>query len=525
VSLRLAESPTRRVPDSPAVAAYRQLAAQDGFTAEFDLSPLDVTGVPVWNVSVWDRDCTGWENGIGYGEPVERARIGAWGELVEFSAGHVACARLRRTTASYNDLLRRGTRAVDPLTLRLPVGTAYTPDTPVVWLPGRVYDAAKPWAEHADILVPIEAVASNFYDLGDDFPHTPLYTPVSNGSGAGDTPERALCHALLELVQRDGNSAGYRAVDRGVRIELDAVRDIETRALLARLEAAGIDVLVKLADTNLGMTNLYVVGRERDLSRVPHPLMLTGCGEAAHPDREVALKKAVQEYCASRARKAFVHGPIEPLADLGLLPDGYLGHVERLPPGVEESRSFREMRRWAHLDAEDVLRRIRGSVLKAESVVAYSSLPTVEHRSLKSPADELAVVARRFADEGLDIVYVDLLPPDAPAKAIKAVVGRMEVETLTYYRVGPRNVRRLIDRGFDFVGLGTPPADRPHAKAVPLDEAAVAQLGGPAWMDVAGVDAVTNDLYALYREPEAHVIALADRRDAQRPVRPHAGGN
>ena len=33
--------------------------------------------------------------------------------------------------------------------------------------------------------------------------------------------DRALCHGLLELVQRDGNSAGYRAVDRHIKVELD----------------------------------------------------------------------------------------------------------------------------------------------------------------------------------------------------------------------------------------------------------------------------------------------------------------
>ena len=129
--------PAYRERESDAVRAYRQLSAQDGYTAEFDLSPLDVTGVPVWNVSVWAADCTGWENGIGYGDTVERARIGAWGELVEFSAGHAACQRLPRTTASYDALLRRGVRAIDPLTLRLPVGTDYTPARPIVWLPGR----------------------------------------------------------------------------------------------------------------------------------------------------------------------------------------------------------------------------------------------------------------------------------------------------------------------------------------------------------------------------------------------------
>src|SRR3712207_8772471 len=95
------------------------------------------------------------------------------------------------------------------------------------------------------------------------------------------------------LVQRDGNSATYRALDNGVAVSLDVVRDPETRALLDRIDRAGIDVIVKLASTDFGVVNLYVVGAERDPGETPHPLALSACGEAADPDREKALKKAL----------------------------------------------------------------------------------------------------------------------------------------------------------------------------------------------------------------------------------------
>ena len=59
------------------------------------------------------------------------------------------------------------------------------------------------------------------------------------------------------------------------------------------------------------MTNLYVVGYDRDPEEAPHPLALSACGEAAHPSRELALRKSLLEYVAARARKLFNHAPLE----------------------------------------------------------------------------------------------------------------------------------------------------------------------------------------------------------------------
>jgi len=210
-------------------------------TYAFPITPLDRTGLPVWNVVRWapnDEMIVG----IGYGNTDERARVGAWGELMEQSASLDACRRLPRTRASFDDLRGQGRDAVDPLMLRLPVGIDYTHDRELIWLPGRRYDMDRPWDQHDEVLIPIEAIGTHFYDLpakGDEpFPLEPMFTPISNGNGAGDTLERALAHGLQELLQRDGNSAGYRAVERGTGIELDRVEDEETRRLLADLDAS-----------------------------------------------------------------------------------------------------------------------------------------------------------------------------------------------------------------------------------------------------------------------------------------------
>jgi len=112
-------------------------------------------------------------------------------------------------------------------------------------------------------------------------------------------------------------------------------------------------VLVKVASTEHGVANLYVVGRDRDPADAPHPLALTACGEAAHPDREVALGKALREFCASRVRKPFMHGPdelVERVAD-----DVYLRRSTPCAAEGEERRTLDAMVGWLDLDAGGIL--------------------------------------------------------------------------------------------------------------------------------------------------------------------------
>ena len=463
---------------------------------EFAITPLDVTGVPVWSVTQWQGDGE-MINGIGYGPTDLRARVGGWAELLEQASSHGIAKRFETRRASYDEL--DGAR-IDPRSLRLPAGTDYTHAMPLTWVEILRYEHGRDLADMPPVWCPIEAVATHAYDLGDAV-ERPLFQPISNGSGAGDTFERALAHALLELVQRDGNSAGYRAVDRHVRIELDEVKNGETRELLARLQSLGIEVIAKLADTNLGMTNLYVVGHERDPARAPHPIVLSACGEAAHPDREAALHKALLEFCASRVRKLFTHGPLDLMEQL--FPPGYLERFRANPASVEETRSFNDVKRLAHMTADETMRLMRRDCFKVEETIRFSDLPTVEAGRVGDIPALLAETVRRYEAEGLPI-YVAPLHAGGATAACKAIVPAMEVETMTYYRVGRRNLDRLVARGFDFAGYGEPPAD---ASRVLLDD------GEPAWMNMRKVDQQVGDYYCLYREPEVHAIALSEEAD------------
>ena len=485
-------------PDSPlarAASRYRAAVPAGFETYEFPLHALDRLGVPVYYAAAFAPDGAAL-SGVGYGDTDLLARASALGEMTETVSTYRQFRALPRTRASFAELRRRGTPALDPLRCRLPVGTDYTEDRPLEWV------EARRWGDDGERqLVPLEYAATNGGDTG---PFDWLFTPITNGMGAGDTRERAMAHGLLELVQRDGNSLSYRALDQGVALDLDAVRDPVVQQLRATLEREGIAILPKLASTEFGMANVYVVGAERDPARAPHPVMLTACGEAAHPDRERALRKAMLEFCSSRVRKRFAHDRWDAVAPV--MPAGYRARVEAAPPGWDdEPRAMREMRALMDAGPEAVIDLIRDPVLTARRHVPFSSLPTVAPGTLDDPAALLTDVVRRLTAEGLSVWYVDVTPPGSAARAVKVLVPELEVEGMSYHRVGPRGVRRLMARGDGLAGVGAPP---PGARRVPMTADDEARLGGPAWFHVEEAERRLGQLYALYREPGEHVLAF-----------------
>jgi ribosomal protein S12 methylthiotransferase accessory factor len=361
------------------------------------------------------------------------------------------------TTASFAELVRQHgpDRVVDPRELALEAGSPYDDDRPLSWWPmTRLSDGET-------VQVPAEFVAST----GADVPAGPpvggwLTTIISNGLGAGageQARERAVGHALLELLQRDGNGLSFRAMDRGVVVDLDGIRDPDVRELLGRLRTAGVDVLVKLASTDFGIPDVYVVGTGADEH---NPVMATACGEAAHPDRERAVRKALLEYVAARTRKAFTHGPLD--AVRAAAPAGYLERYLKSTPldrAGEEARALDEMVAWTALDVAQLRTLLAGTVLSQHSRVPLSALPTAP---VADSTGLLADVSGRLQAAGMDVLVADFPSADGSVHAVKAVVPGLEVETMSYGRIGERGVRRLLERDDDRAGLvaigSAPPA-------------------------------------------------------------------
>jgi ribosomal protein S12 methylthiotransferase accessory factor len=490
------------LPGRPGVTAPERYLASfpAGEVEEFPVVGLDVLDVPLHCATLPTTSRHPGGGGLGYGATAEEARTGALGEMAEMALSTRALAGAARVEASYAELVRKegAGRVQDPRTLALEAGSAYTDDRVLQWLPmSRLRDGES-------VLVPAELVASTPADLpGPPPPAGWLTTVITNGQGAAFDADRAVVHAVLEVLQRDGNATTFRAMDRGVVVDLDGLTDPDALALLGRLDAAGIEVTVKLASTDLGVVDVYAVGCSRDGSE-PVPIMATACGEAAHPDRDTAVRKALHEFAAARARKAFMHGPLDLVRTA--TPPGYLdawlsGHPpERL---VEEDRALAAMIEWSEAGTPALVGLLRDTVLARRSTVSLAELPTWRGDDLR------ARVVDGLHARGFDVL-VHLQPSAGDAVAAKVVVPGCEVETMSYGRIGERGVRRLLERDDPLVAVGADPGGwgRVH-----LTAEAQERLGGPAWFDREGARRRVGALYPLYREPGRHVAAqVLDRR-------------
>ncbi len=494
-------------PDLPDAAAAYVESMPPGRVELFSLAPLDRTGVACWNAIFLNADGTRFHgvtpHGVGYGTTDAEAITGTTGELAEAVHSAGAIARFPRRTGSYAALAAElGARGIaDPLALCLPAGSLVNHDTTLEWVP------AQRWPSGERVLVPTEIAACSVSDLTPGYP--PFVTPITNGLGAGPTLDFAIGHGVCELLQRDGNGLGFRAMDRGIVLGLeDGPADPRTRALLARLRELGIDVLPKFASDEFGVANVYCVGGERD-GAPPFPIMVTAAGEAASLDREQALRKALFEFAAARARKRFSHAPLRDIE--AMTPPGY---VERFRGyhslDGEESRALRAMMDWCAADTPTLRGHLADTVLSQQGLKRFSELPSWDGPLSGTPL--VAELARRFAAAGMEVLFVDFSPPNAQGvHVVKAIVPGLEVETMSYHRIGERGVRKLMGRGSSLAGVGAPPAG---AAPVPLPAGAAERLGGPAWLDVAAVDRIVGPLYPLYREPEVHhaPIALESQR-------------
>ena len=494
----------RRIEGLPAElpeAARAYLAAlPPGRVVAFPLAPLDRTGVPAWKAALFLEDASSlpgnMPSGYGYGATDGEAIVGALAEIAEAIWPTLALRARPPAFGAYDDLVRARGRAgvVDPLTLCLPAGSPVGRDTPLAWTQATRVRTGE------TVLVPLDVAAVDMFELPGGY--RPFTTLITNGLGAGPDLDWAIGHGLLECLQRDGNGLLFRALDEGVVLDLSTGIEPRTRELLDRLDRLGIEILPKFATDEFGLANLYVVGHDRAGHGPRVPIMLSACGEACDPDRDRALFKALLEFCSARVRKTYGHGPLEEA--FAVAPPGYVEDFiarARASLDLEESRALGAMMDWAAMDAAELRAHLADSVHSRRATRAFDTLPK---RGGCDTRERGRFAREALERDGFDVLAVDCSPPGASVAVVKVIVPGLEVETMSYYRIGERNARKLIERGSPLLRFG---AETETRRPVRLTPEALERFGGrQPLLDTAEVDRVVGPLYPLYREPEAHHV-------------------
>lgn len=489
-----------------AVAKYRA-ALPAGELNEFALSNADRLGIHCHSAIFYPAEGPH-KGGVGYGLSPDAAQCGAYGELTEDFWAHQALEAWPRIHASFAELKAEKRDAIDPLDLCLEAGSLYDEHLKLDWVEIDRLGGDNVW-------VPLEFVACGWSDLPEQGNAALgpsrrgfLVTPITNGLGAGTSREMAIVHGLLELLQRDGNGLSIRALATGDAIDLDTIHDPVARELLDKFEHMGMDVVVKLASTDRDIPGFYVSGTDRaDAANGASGVMALGGGEACHPVAVVALRKALLEFAAARARIAFFHGPLA-IAER-VAPAGYLDEFrENFAPHDEEQRALESLSAWAKLSLDEV-RANMAPVHRVEKWIDFAVVPTQPEALADDKSALLEYVVSQLRDDDLEVLVADFSPVDDEVTSVKVIVPGLEVETLSYGRIGRRNVERLIEiaraGGPILAGIG---AIMPGAQPVLLSVEAQAKLGGAAWFDADEAAKVVGPLYSIYREPGRHAVAL-----------------
>ncbi|SEQ04975.1 YcaO-like family protein [Microlunatus flavus] len=481
-----AEEPSGALAD--AADAYEAVLGRHGEVVTFDISSLDHLGVPVTSSSLL-VDGRFAAQGNGYGLTPDAARVSGLGELAEgvLAADRVRTLRTRARREAYADLVRRegADRVAHPATLCLPAGSPWEPGTVLDWVPlTRVRTGEEVWA-------PLDLVASDPADV-EGAAGPGLVTPVTNGLGAGLDEGRPVLHGLLEVLQRHTNGLRFRALDaRSPEIDVTGLADLdaEVAALAARFAAEGVEPVFKHAATAYGVCSTYVMGVDGDDAV---PVRLTAGGEAADPSVARSLLKALLEHANSRARKAFCFGDRE--AARAVADPRYWAAVERsTSPG--EPRAVAAMRAWHELGA-DRLRALTAPDRSRSVALASTAVPDARRPGLPGVLDAL---------DGHDVLAAT--GRDGDAWVAKVLATGLEVETMSYGRIGELGVADLLTTDLGLVRVGDGPTEG-HPARVVLTADAEERLGGPAWFSYAAAERVVGPLYPLYREPPRHLVEV-----------------
>lgn len=214
------------------------------------------------------------------------------------------------------------------------------------------------------ILVPAQLV---FIETNFDEPEISIYGQSSNGLASGNTLEEARLHALLELVERDGDYSIFYSSERC--FSLDASESSDIGQILNIAKARGITIQF------LDLTTEFGIPTYRAFVKIGDQII---SGSGAHLDARIAITRALCELNP----KVFV----------------YAHHNGGLK-GISHE-------------------------LASERVIKYEELPNYSTGNVKA---DLGLVEQVLLGNGFVPSYVDLTRKDLGIPVVRAIVPGLDI--------------------------------------------------------------------------------------------------
>ncbi|MBI4817799.1 MAG: YcaO-like family protein [Deltaproteobacteria bacterium] len=260
-----------------------------GITRLANVTGLDHLDIPVYQAVRPNARSLAVSQGKGL--DAVSAKVSALMESLE--AHHAEHTRCSVRLESYRALSRRNLVA-DPEFLPLSRTSRFHPEASLPWA------AARDVVTHERVYVPFELVHANY-----TLPRVPgsgAFAPGTSGLGSGNHLAEATLHGTCELIERDAEAlwklSGGESLT-ATRIDPSSVDHPAPRELVDRMRRAGSEVMIwdMTSDVGIATFGVFVFDLEADPDLNPCP---AANGSGTHPDRSIALCRALTEAAQSR---------------------------------------------------------------------------------------------------------------------------------------------------------------------------------------------------------------------------------
>jgi ribosomal protein S12 methylthiotransferase accessory factor len=262
--------------------------------------------------------------------------------------------------------------------------------------------------------------------IWEDVPHPlPFATTHSNGLASGNSRKEAICHALCELAERDtwtfvelgahmmprarrAYAIGPDAKDGPDDLEMFPCVDLGSCELIEKFWNAGLFPIVRDITSELGIPSFFASVCDESISGFP----MAHCGLGAHPNAEVAVRRALLELAQSRC--VDIQAVREDLTPPGTAAGRFASHTRRIDTIYRDSYYHR----------------------KSKHLRKLTDIPSYPFSTIK---EDLEFLLGRFAACGLDqILVVDFTPDESAYSVVRVIVPGGENWAIDHGRFGQR---------------------------------------------------------------------------------------
>ncbi|HWC39582.1 MAG TPA: YcaO-like family protein [Acidimicrobiales bacterium] len=396
------------------------LLAVAGITRIADVTGLDRIGIPT--VLAMRPNAPTLANAAGKGFTLAAATVSAVMEGIELhyaeaydppeggdgigidvsaAAGYVQAGHGRRLTATLDELAAEGL-ACTPEHLPFSRHNLFRPDLPEDWVIGFDLIGQQPLA------VPFASVSMV---PGHRRPNPRLsFQGGSNGLASGNVFLEAVCSGLAEVIERDAVTCTKLrrggAIESGPAIDLDRFESDNVRALIARLQQAGVRPVVFDCTVDTGVPTYTAFLFDE---RLPSTGVYRGYG--GHLDPEIAIIRALTE--AVQGRSIYIAGTRDDLFTL-------------------EHRRLRRRGDDRGVDPSTI-------PLTRDGCLP----PSLAAETFEEDCRTLVAAVQAVGLE--HVVVVDLAPADLQISVVRVIVPGLEgYSSLVQWTTGPRG-RTIVD--------------------------------------------------------------------------------